>query len=445
MGESLSLGSPARGHDHHRISDIFRHCGAPSVDTDMANEMNSVTPGPLWHEPWDRTSGTTRTSKLFKDNFGSPTTGVWSAPGRINLIGEHTDYNLGLALPTIVRHRTFIAASVRDDGDLVIVSSAGADLVGPGTRWQCPMDDITPETAAGWPAYPAGLVWALRERGYDGPGLNLAIASSIPIGAGLASSAALTCSTAQAVNALWGLALDSGERRIELADAAVDAENLVAQTPTGSLDQYTSLFCPEGSAIEIDFSTSPPEFRPTPLYFPDYGLVVLVIVTPKRHRLTDGRYAERHRECQEAAKALGTKSLREVADDPHGLSRVEGLADERLRKRARHVVTEIERVRAVSADLLGTSPAHERFVDVGRQIFRSHTSLAVDFEVSCPELDLAVNAAWTGGALGARLVGGGFGGAAIALIRRTQVEAIARFVDRSYEESGMGRPLFLLA
>jgi galactokinase len=332
---------------------------------------------------------------------------------------------------------------LRDDDTLAIVSSVGADLEGPGERWQCPLDDISPETTAGWPAYPAGLVWALRERGYSGPGLNLAIASSIPVGAGLASSAALTCSTAKAVNSLWRLALDTPDQRVELAEAAVEAENLMARTPTGGLDQYTSLFCQEGSAIEIDFATSPPKLRPTPLYFPDYGLVLLVIVTPKRHRLTDGRYAERHRECQEAARALGVTSLREVADDPHGLRRVEGLADETLRKRARHVVSEVERVRLVSEELAGTAPAHERFVDVGRQIYRSHTSLAVDFEVSCAELDLAVNAAWTSGALGSRLVGGGFGGAAIALIRRTQMDATSRLIDQSFMDAGLERPRFL--
>lgn len=408
--------------------------------------MGKVTapgPEPRWYEPWVRSAGEARATQFFAEHFGTPAAGVWSAPGRVNLIGEHTDYNLGLSLPTILRHRTFIAGSVRDDDSLVIVSSAGEDLVGPGTRWECPMDDISPSTAEGWPAYPAGLIWALRERGYDGPGLNLAVASSIPIGAGLGSSAALTCGTAIAVNSLWRLALDSTERRIELAEAAQEAENLIARTPTGALDHYTALFCQEGSAIEIDFSTSPLTFQPTPLYFPDYGLVLLIVVTPRRHRLTDGRYAVRHRECQEASSALGVKSLREVADDPQGLRRVETLSDETLRKRARHVVSEIGRVRLVSEELAGTAPAHERFVDVGRQIYRSHTSLAVDFEVSCPELDLAVNAAWTSGALGARLVGAGFGGAAIALIRRTQMDATARLVDLNFIDAGMERPHFV--
>jgi galactokinase len=286
-------------------------------------------------------------------------------------------------------------------------------------------------------------VWALRERGYDGPGLNLAIVSCVPLGAGLASSAALTCSTARAVNGSWRLALDSPDQRAELAEAAIEAENRIALTPTGGMDHYTALYCREGSAVEIDFSTSPPRLRDTPLYFPDYGLALLVVDTRKPHRLTDGRYAERFNECREAAKSLGVRTLREVADEPGGARRVEELTDEVLKKRARHVVTEIERVRLVAGELAGTEPAHERFIEIGRQIYRSHTSLAVDFEVSTPELDLAVNAAWTSGALGARLVGGGFGGSAIALVRRTQMDASARIIARSFAEAGMDQPRFL--
>ncbi len=409
----------------------------------MMSPMSETASGPEWYEPWAREHGDAKASGAFREHFGTAPQGVWSAAGRVNLIGEHTDYSNGLCLPTVLRHRTFVAASARDDDMLEIVSDAGTAFDGPGTRWSARLDDISPETAAGWPVYPAGVAWALRERGYDGPGLNLAITSCVPLGAGLASSGAVTCATARAINDVWRLSLDSKAARVELAEAAIDAENLVAQTPTGGLDQYTSLFCPEGSVIEIDFATSPPAIREAPLYFPDYGLVLLVIDTRTTHHLTDGRYAERYRECQAAADALGVTKLREVADDPHGMARVEAMTDPVLKKRARHVVSEIDRVRQVSAELAGTGPAHERFVEVGRHIYRSHTSLAVDFEVSCPELDLAVNAAWTSGALGARLVGAGFGGAAIALIRRTQMDATARVIDRSFSEAGLPRPRFL--
>jgi galactokinase len=409
----------------------------------MMGVMNTNASEPEWHEPWARETGNALASALFQRSFGEPPTGVWSAAGRVNLIGEHTDYSDGLCLPTVLRHRTYVAASPRDDDALEIVSSADLEPGVPESRWHERLENISPESAAGWPAYPAGTVWALRERGYNGPGLNLAIESCVPIGVGLSSSAALTCATARAVNGVWKLALDSPTARVELAEATIEAENLIALTPTGGLDQYTSLFCTDGSAIEIDFGASPPRLRDAPLYFSDYGLVLLVIDTRTTHHLTDGRYADRFAECQKASTALGVKKLREIADDPNGLAMVEAMTDETLKKRARHVVSEIERVRIVSEELAGTGPASERFLEIGRNIYRSHTSLAVDFEISCPELDLAVNAAWTSGALGARLVGGGFGGAAIALVRRTQMDLTARTIDRSFAEAGFTRPRFL--
>lgn len=307
------------------------------------------------------------------------------------------------------------------------------------------MEQISPASAAGWPAYAAGVVWALLERGYDGPGLDMAVTSCVPLGAGLSSSAAFSCASARAVSDLWRLALEGEAGAIELAEVARDAENQIAGAPTGRLDQYAALLCRENEGIEIDFAASPPAVRRTPLYFPEYGLVLLVIDTRHPRSLTDGRYRERFDECRAAAAQLGAASLREVADGPDPLGRVDSLDDDVLRRRARHVVTEIERVRIVADELAGTGPAHERFVEVGRRIYRSHTSLATDFEVSSPELDLAVNAAWTAGALGARLVGAGFGGAVIALVRKTQLDVTARIVDRAFADAGMAKPRFLYA
>lgn len=411
----------------------------------MMNCMADQTLEQEWAEPWTGDKGNALASELFRSTFGDVPSGVWSAPGRVNLIGEHTDYNGGLSLPTTLRHRTYVAASPRADDSVDIVSSAGIELEGPGERWSGRLDDISPTTAIGWPAYPAGVVWALRDRGYEGPGLNIAIASCVPQGAGLGSSAALTCATALAINGVWKLALDHSDARIELAESAIAAENAIAVTPTGGLDQYTSLFCPDGSAIELDFATSPPGMRPSPLYFPDYGLALLIIDTRKRHDLTDGQYAHRFDECRQAASALGVNMLREVADDLGGLARIEGMTDDVLRRRARHVVTEIDRVRLVAAELAGTAPAHERFIDIGHLMYRSHASLTVDFEVSCPELNLAVEAARQNEALGARLVGGGFGGAVAALVRKTKVASIAHEIDRTFVTAGFNRPRFLYA
>jgi galactokinase len=347
-------------------------------------------------------------------------------------------------LPAILRHRTYVAGSRRDDRRLRVTSADGDQFDGPGRTFEIEIDAISPATCEGWPAFVSGVIWALVERGYDGPGLNLAFTSCIPLGAGLGSSAALSCGTARATNDLWRLALDAPESRVDLAESARDAENLVAGTPTGRLDQYAALYGQPDVGLLVDFATSPPTLHETPLHFSDYGLALLIVDTRTSHRLTDGQYAERFRECRDAAASLGARNLREVADSPDALSRVERLEDETLRKRARHVTTEIHRVRAVVDELAGTGPAHDRFVAVGRHLNRSHASLARDFEVSSPTLDLAVDAARASGALGARLVGAGFGGAVITLVRRAQIESTASAIERAFVGAGLQRPRFLL-
>jgi len=398
---------------------------------------------PLWVEPWARELGERSVARAFAETFDSAPTGVWSAPGRVNLIGEHTDYNGGLCVPAILRHRTYIAGAPRNDRIMRFASAEGTEFVGPGTTFEVAIDDLSPDSCGGWPAFMAGVVWSLLERGYDGPGFDLAATTCIPRNAGLASSAALACSTALAVNDLWRLALDAPENRVELAEAARDAENVVAHTPTGRLDQYAALFGHPDTALLVDCATAPPSLHHHPLTLHEYGLEILVIDTRTTHDLTDGRYARRHDECARAATALGVATLREVADSPSGVSRVERLEDAVLRRRARHVVTEIHRVRAVVDELAGVGPAHERFAEVGRLFSQSHASLARDFEVSRPELDLAVEAATGAGALGARLVGAGFGGAVIALARRVQLASIAGAVAEAFAASGYEQPRFL--
>lgn len=411
----------------------------------MIAEMTEPTTAtaPLWKEPWKPAQGRAMASDVFLEFFGLAPTGTWSAPGRVNLIGEHTDYNAGLCLPSVLRHGTYVAGSTRDDRRLSIVSADGSTFDGPGVTFDIAIDDISPETCLGWPAFVAGVVWALIERGYDGPGLNLAIASCVPLGVGLGSSAALACATARAVNDLWRLALDAPAARVDLAESARDAENLVAGAPTGRLDQYSALYGQPNSALMIDLAASPPDLHPIPLSIADYGLAFLVVDTQTPHTLTDGGYATRVAECRRAATSLGVAKLREVADRPDALARVEGLEDATLRNRARHVVTEIHRVRAVVDELSGTRPAHERFAEVGHHLDRSHASLADDFEVSSAALDLAVSAAKANGALGARLVGAGFGGAVMALVRRSHLEPSAAAIDRAFLDAGLARPRFL--
>ncbi len=253
------------------------------------------------------------------------------------------------------------------------------------------IDDITHETRRDWLGAAAGVVWGMLERGYEGPGLDLAVASCVPRRTGLASTASLACAVALAVNDLWRLALDLPERRLDLAEAARDAEGLVVGESIGQLNEYVSLFGSRDDALLLDCSTSPPEMHDIPLRFREYGLEVLVVGTGTTYGVADSGL--RREECARATAAIGARTLREVADSPNGLSRVEALEDATLRRRARHIVTEIHRVRSVIDELAGIGPAHESFAEIGRQISLSHASLANDFQVSGPELDLAVEAA----------------------------------------------------
>ncbi len=400
--------------------------------------------GPSWRVPWTEPEGAARAASLFRSAFGYAPATVASAPGRINVIGEHTDYNGGLALPTLLEHRTFVAAAARADATLRVVSAHSHDLDGPDAVAEFDFDAIASGAVAGWPAYVAGVIWALRARGFEGRGLDLAVDSCVPIAAGLGSSAALSCAVALAANELWGLALNSRTDTMTLADACVDGERNIVGVPAGPLDPYSVLLTTPGQALMLDFSSTPPNARPQPLYFPEYGLGLLVIDTGTTHAHADGRYAERVAQCQAACDALEVESLREVADALHALHRIEGIADPIARQRARHVVTEIDRTRLVAAELSGTAPAHERFVTIGKALYRSHASLEIDFDVSVPEINAAVDAAFRAGALGARLVGGGFGGAAFALVRRAQAERTAEIISEAMVDSGFAAPSFLM-
>jgi galactokinase len=343
---------------------------------------------------------------------GSATTGAgtWAAPGRVNLIGEHTDYNQGYVLPIAIGQTTRATVAVRPDGRLRAVSAQTGDA------FEGPVATLRPGSVAGWAAYVAGVVWALREDGHDVPGLDVAIDSDVPIGAGLSSSAALECAVAVAVDELAGIGLDGAR----LAVLAQRAENEFAGVPTGGMDQRASLLCTAGHALLLDCrddSAVQVPFDPAAA-----GLHLLVIDTRVHHALGDGQYRSRREECARAAAALGVDSLREV--DPAALDRLD---DPLLRRRARHVVTENARVLEV-VDLLRAG----RLADVGEVFTRSHASMRDDYEISAPELDVAVETAVAAGALGARMTGGGFGGSAIALADDPErvAAAVAAAFDR---------------
>jgi galactokinase len=402
-----------------------------------------------WSHAWSEDEGATRAWNLLRDTFGISPERQLSAPGMVNIVGDHTDYNRGLALPTVLPHRAYVAAAARTDGQVRIVCDDGDALPGPGAAWFGDIDDVRPGEITGWPARPASVLWALQERGYSGPGMSIAITSCVPRRSGMSSSAALSAAVSLAANELWGLALDTPSGRIELAEACVEGEAaFVGPTdggaPSGGLDLHTVLRCPPGEAMLLDFKTSPPEALHTPMYFPEYGLSLLWIDTLVRPESNHEISAARRAECAAAARALGVASLRDLEDLPMPLREIERLEDPVLLRRARHVLHENDRVRLVLGELAGTGPAHERFVAVGKAMYRSHASLDVDFDLSSEILNVTVDAAFEAGALGAHLTGWGRGGAVLALVRRAEVNRIAAAVDAAYAARDLPLPQYAM-
>lgn len=353
----------------------------------------------------------------FHDKYGYQATGVWSAPGRVNLIGEHTDYNSGLCLPVALEQRTLVAVSLRDDRT-VRIHSRQSDETYVGA-----VDEI----GAGWAAYPTAVLWSLAREGMTIGGLDLAIDSSVPAGAGLSSSAALACSIALAVNDLH----DSPTSRDQLVQVCVRAENEGVGAPTGGMDQTIALFARPSTALLLDCQDGSTEHIPFDLHDAEFEL--LVIDTRVKHSLADGQYGLRRTQCAYAEKLLGVPSLREATAE-----QAESLTDPILRARARHVVTEINRTLS-TAELLRT----KRFDEIGSLLDSSHASLRDNFEVSCDELDVAVAAARVGGAAGARMTGGGFGGSAIALTPAGKSADVTESVREAFAARTWQPPHFL--
>lgn len=350
------------------------------------------------------------------------------APGRVNLIGEHVDYNGGLVLPIAIDRGTSVRVEEREAAQLVIRSRQMPD--DPRT---VEVADLAPGAVTGWAAYVAGAVWALAlrlGRSLDHlieSGLEIEIDSDVPLGAGLSSSAAVECAVVTALAELWGATLS----RRELARVAQQAENEFVGVPTGSMDQVASMMGASGCALLFDVARD--RVEPIELGWDGRDIALVVIDTRAAHALVDGGYAARRATCESAARRLGVDSLREVTDLDEALS---VLSDDPVAMaRTRHVVTEIGRVeRAVAALRRGDDAEFGALMDA------SHRSLRDDFHVSCPELEVAVEQARRAGAWGARMTGGGFGGSAIAMLPCSGVEVLAEGVRQAFADHGWTTP-----
>ena len=357
------------------------------------------------------------TALEFAARFGYAPTGVWSAPGRVNLIGEHTDYNEGFVLPFAINRRTYAAVALRTDGVCRVSSSFADDSV------EVAFDAIARDTVAGWSAYPFGVAWALGSK----TGFDIYIDSDVPVGAGLSSSAAIECAVAVALNELWA----TGLSKRELARVGQRAENEIVGAPTGIMDQSASLLGELDHAVFLDCRTL--EAEAEALGFAAAGLELAIIDTRVEHRHADGGYKSRREACERGAATLGVSSLRDLSSAD--LPRAAELLDDLTYRRVKHVITENERVLETVKTLRERGPKA-----IGELLYASHVSMRDDFEISVDELDTAVETSMRHGAIGARMTGGGFGGAAIALMPIERIGELALAIEAEFAALGYAKP-----
>ncbi|HVW39756.1 MAG TPA: galactokinase [Amycolatopsis sp.] len=374
-------------------------------------------------------------ANAFRSVHDRAPTGVWSAPGRVNLIGEHTDYNDGFVLPFALPHRLAAAASPRDD-QLLTVATLGSDG---RVQRTAPVEipSLSPGAVEGWAAYPAGVAWVLSEHGIA-RGADLVLAGDVPSGAGLSSSHALECAVSLALLGLAGRELDAPGTpdRQEIARWVRRVENDFVGAPTGLLDQTASLCCTESHVLFLDVRSGATE--QVSFDTAAVGLRILVIDTRTKHSHSESGYGNRRRGTERAADLLGVKALRDVPFT--GLATALSRLPDDLVPLVRHVVTENQRVLDVVDLLRG-----QRLADIAPLLDASHASMRDDYRISTPELDVAVESAREGGALGARMTGGGFGGSAIALVPETALTEVRARVAAAYEEHGWRAPRTFIA
>lgn len=356
----------------------------------------------------------------FHELFGHKAEVLAEAPGRVNLIGEHIDYSEGFVLPFAIADRTYAAISSNKDGLVRIASQQRKNRI-----FTIDINDVKPGSAGEWEKYVLGVIWTLE----ISTGVDILVDGDVPSGAGLSSSAALECSVAVGLNTLFNL----GHSLEELARATQRAENDYVGVPCGIMDQSVSLMGKAGSALLLDCRDLSTES--VPFDVASFALELLIIDTQAHHALVDGGYAERRASCESVAAKFDIPSMRHLTLE----ALIEGKSEltETEFIRARHAVTEIQRVKDAVVALKASD-----FIKLGRLINESHISLRDDYTVSCPELDLAVDASLAAGALGSRMVGGGFGGSAIALIKADEIDAVKEAIKLAYSERNFKAPRF---
>ncbi|MET8585071.1 galactokinase [Streptomyces collinus] len=368
--------------------------------------------------------GAQQVQERFAELYGARPEGVWAAPGRVNLIGEHTDYNDGFVMPFALPHQATAAVSRRTDGVLRLHSADVGDTV-----VELRLDSLAPGSDRNWTAYPAGVVWALREAGHPVTGADVHLASTVPTGAGLSSSAALEVVIALALDDLF----DLGLQRWQLARLCQRAENVYVGAPTGIMDQTASACCAQGHALFLD--TRDLSQRQIPFDLAAEGLRLLVVDTQVKHAHSGGEYGRRRAGCEKGAALLGVDALRDIPYDGLDAALARLGDEEEVARLVRHVVTEDRRVeRVVSLLHDGETRA------IGPVLTEGHASLRDDFRISCPELDLAVDTALSHGALGARMTGGGFGGSAIVLAEATDVPTLTKAIEEAFTAASFTPP-----
>jgi galactokinase len=355
----------------------------------------------------------------FQKTCGRAPRWIAAAPGRVNVIGEHTDYNDGFVLPMAIEFYTIMAADKRPDGQNVITFRSTSQPEAATIDLSAPVKPSSPK----WGNYPRGVVAGFLARGINPGGLDVLLHSTVPLGSGLSSSAALEVATATLLEAVTGQTIDP----VEKALLAQKAEHDFANVPCGIMDQFISALGREGNLLLLDCRTRKTELVP----MSDPSVKLLIINTNVKHELSGGEYAERRAQCEEAAAKLGVKSLRDVTADQ--LEKNKAKLSELVYRRARHVIGEIERTTHAAEGVRNSNwPA------VGQLMYASHYALKDDYEVSCAELDAVVEIAEDigakGGVYGCRMTGGGFGGCCVALVKADAAESVSKTIAAEYKK-----------